>query len=64
MAVFSEVWCGALDEPTIRKVGPVGDILLRRGGGLRDDSGMSALYPFVWYDLPEELARLVAIGGG
>ena len=62
MAVFSEAWCGALDEPTIGEVGPVGDILLRREGGLRDDSGMSALYPFVWYALPEELVGLVAIG--
>ena len=62
MAVFSEAWCGALDEPTIGKVGPVGDFLLRRGGGLRDDSGMSALYPFVWYALPEELVGLVVIG--
>ena len=62
MAVFSEAWCGALDEPTIRKVGPVGDILLRAKSRLRDDSGGGVLCPFAWCDLPEELARLVAIG--
>ena len=62
MAVFSEAWCGALDEPTIGEVGPVGDILLRRGGGLRDDSSRSTLCPFAWCDLPEELAGLVVIG--
>ena len=62
MAVFSEAGCGALDEPTIRKVGPVGDILLRAKSRLRDDSGRSTLCPFAWYALPEELAGLVVIG--
>ena len=62
MAVFSEAWCGALDEPAIGEIGSVGDILLRRGGGLRDDSSRSTLCPFVRYALPEELARLVVIG--
>ena len=62
MAVFSEARCGALDEQTIGEVGPVGDILLRRGGGLRDDSSRSTLCPFAWCDLPEELVGLVVIG--
>ena len=62
MAVFSEAWCGALDEPTIGEVGPVGDILLRAKSRLRDDSGMSVLCPFAWCRLPEELVRLVVIG--
>ena len=62
MAVFSEARCGALDDPTIGEIGPVGDFLLRRGGGLRDDSGGGVLCPFAWYALPEELVGLIAIG--
>jgi hypothetical protein len=62
MAVFSEAWCGALDEPTIRKVGSVGDILLRAKSRLREDSGGGVLCPFAWCDLPEELVGLVVIG--
>ena len=46
MAVFSEAWCGALDELTIGEVGPVGDILLRAKSRLRDDSGDGVLCPF------------------